>query len=487
MRIEKSLLLNYVNSNIAKFLIHKEYEVKEMAPSEFLTSNRIDILVKYLYAKSLLSGKGELFFKSLYLDHIKAFNGFVEADDTGKIGQEEFDNSFKGLLESIQKKGLDDKHLIPINDNRHPIDGAHRISIALALGLKVKVFRISNTKPLNYDLKFFRDRGMLEYELDYIAEQYASIKQDTYLVMVWPIARGYSKEIETILSENGSIVYYKEIRITMNGMINLQRRVYQKEGWTGSFSNDFEGVWIKASQCYNEEGKLRIYLFESSADLIAVKEKIRSLFNIGKHAVHINDTHEETVILSSLLFNNNSISYLNSSARKDFKKYQKLFLEYVDAISGKEDDFAIIGGVMSEFGVRETNDLDYITTIDDFSDRISNVIEKENKKINYINLSISDLIYNPQNYFKIDKIKFVSPVVLLKIKTTRNNDSDKEDVIYLKKILNEGNLQLTTSEVFKRLLYVSFYRRKIKMLLLKLRFVIYSIKNGKIRKSDSKN
>lgn len=462
----------------------KQYEVEIVNPIVFFTSDRIDIIIKYLYAISILSGKGQDFYKKLYLDHINAFNGFVEADDTNKVGSESFDNNFRALLKSIQEHGFDDKHIIPVQANGIPLDGAHRIAIAMALGLQVKTFKICDTKPVCFNLAFFNNRGMENFEIDFIAEQYAHIKPNVFLVMVWPIAKGHQKEIENVLSKSGTIIYQKDIRLTMNGMVNLQRQVYQKEQWLGSYSNDFEGVWLKASQCYSEDGKMRVFLYESTANLIQVKEEIRSLFNIGKHSVHINDTHEETIELANILFNNNSILFLNCATRKNLNKYRKLLSEYKKAIPiPNVDDFAIIGGVMSEFGIRDANDLDYITTNSSFPDHITSKIEKETKKLKYTNVKISELIYNPRHYFKVNGLKFVCPQIILEIKKTRNNDSDKEDILYLKKIVNDSTTKLSITEIIKQYLSLSFYRREVKILLLKVRFLIYSLINGKYRKS----
>ena len=482
MKICKIDLINSVNSNVASLLRDEVYNVNQFDSIDLLTSNRIDVIIKYLYVNSLLNGQGTSFYKQLYLDHIKAFNGFVEADDTNKVGSDAFDNNIKDLLVSIKNKGFDGKHFLPISSDNVPIDGAHRLAIALALGIKVLAFKINNAKSYCFDLKFFENRGLPTYELDHVAEQYAKIKANTYLVMVWPVASGFQNEIESILSKKGVVVYYKEIKLSINGMVNLQRKVYKNEQWLGTYADDFEGVWLKASQCYKEDGVLRVFLYETCNDLISIKNEIRSLFNIGKHAVHINDTHEETITLSNLLFNNNSIMYLNSSKRKFLKNYNRLLEEYKSNISIFDSDcFSLIGGVMSELGVREANDLDYITTLEDFPNAITNEIEKETKKTKYTNVSISDMIFNHQYYFKIDGIKFVCPIILLEIKQRRNNDRDKEDIAYLKNVISNNSSKLSFVDNVKKFCSISYYRRRIKLFLLNIRYCIYCILYGKTK------
>lgn len=484
MKISKQELINYVNSNIAKMLTQEDYEVNIVNPHSFLNSKRIDILIKYLYVNSLINGKGIDFHRRLYLNHIKAFNGFVEADDTNKIGPNDFDNNIKSLLSAIRNNGFDDNYIIPVDRSCFPLDGAHRISIAIALGIEIKSFNVGGISPLCFDLSFFQNRGMDNIEIEYVAQQYASFQENAYIVLVWPIARGYQEEIESILSRNGTIVYSKQVKLSMNGMINLQRRVYKNEKWLGNYENDFEGVWVKASQCYDEDGALRVFLFESKNDLVKIKDEIRAIFNIGKHSVHINDTHDETIEISNLLFNKNSLNYLNSSRRKEYVNYFKLLSKYESEISRYDvGDFVIIGGVMSEYGIREAKDLDYITSVDDFPDKLSNEIEKETKKIKYTDYSLQELIYNPRYFFQIGNLKYTAPQVIRQIKEKRNNDSDKEDLVYLNKIINSQSINVSIGDIIKQCLSLAFYRKRLKMILLKFRYVIYNLLYGSNRKS----
>ena len=42
-----------------------------------------------------------------------------------------------------------------------------------------------------------------------------------------------------------------------------------------------------------------------------IKDKIREVFNVGKHSVHITDTKEEAIRTARVVFNDNSIHFLN--------------------------------------------------------------------------------------------------------------------------------------------------------------------------------
>ena len=63
-------------------------------PDELVTPQRIDIITKYIYARHLRLGVEDVWASHLYTSHIDVFNGFVEADGSGKHGAKGYINSF---------------------------------------------------------------------------------------------------------------------------------------------------------------------------------------------------------------------------------------------------------------------------------------------------------------------------------------------------------------------------------------------------------
>ena len=96
------------------------------------------------------------FTKKVYLDHIKSFNNFMEPDGR-KNNPNDFVKSFNNLIDSVKKGGID-KTIIPVTKNGEIIDGAHRLSIALYLNLKIH-FAIFDLLDANYGKDFFINRG----------------------------------------------------------------------------------------------------------------------------------------------------------------------------------------------------------------------------------------------------------------------------------------------------------------------------------------
>ena len=127
-------------------------------PINLLSKYRFDIFVKYYYVKSYIENYDLKEAKKIYLSHIKAFNNFHDPDGR-KNNAKDFIIKFNSLIENIKSCKNLDKTIIPISTTGIPIDGAHRIAIALYFDLKIQycVFDLLDGK---YDEIFFLQRGM---------------------------------------------------------------------------------------------------------------------------------------------------------------------------------------------------------------------------------------------------------------------------------------------------------------------------------------
>lgn len=127
-------------------------------PINLLSKYRFDIFVKYYYVKSYIENYDLKEAKKIYLSHIKAFNNFHEPDGR-KNNAKDFIIKFNSLIENIKSCKNLDKTIIPISTTGIPIDGAHRIAIALYFDLKIQycVFDLLDGKYVEI---FFLQRGM---------------------------------------------------------------------------------------------------------------------------------------------------------------------------------------------------------------------------------------------------------------------------------------------------------------------------------------
>lgn len=147
------------NNYIFNLIEHREkiYVYKTKAQN-LLSKYRYDIFIKYYYVKAYLENENVEEATRVYLSHIKAFNNFHEPDKR-KNNEIDFIDSFNQLINDVKDLGSIDKTIVPVSTTGIPVDGAHRIAIALYFDLEINyaVFDLLDGK---YDKEFFIQRGM---------------------------------------------------------------------------------------------------------------------------------------------------------------------------------------------------------------------------------------------------------------------------------------------------------------------------------------
>jgi hypothetical protein len=449
---------------------------KEINAIDFLSSNRLDIVAKYLYVKFFIKKIDSNFGLDIYLSHIDSFNGFVENDESKKIGKDEFISTFNSLIESIKINGYDPDSFIPISKNNIILDGAHRIAASIYFDEKVNTVS-TNFENKIFDYKFFKDMGLKEEFLDAMAYEYIKLKKNTFMVLVWPSAKGKDDELNLILKKYGEVVYRKNVFLNENGSINLIWQTYFREPWVGSYKDQFAGSKRKAAWCFNQEGPLRVILIESAKNLINMKDEIRQLYKIDKHAVHINDTKEETLELAGLLFNKNSIDWLNLSDRRDFKWFNKLFDEFKSLSygMGKNIDNICIDGsaAMSAHGMRDCGDLDFLDFDPCGFEQKIPLVDCHNNNMSHHPVSRDEVIFNPKNHFILKGIKFISLNNLKALKMNRSELKDIDDVKRINNLVSGVKNVIPLSEKLRPLITLPYWKGFLRSILHKVRYHIY--------------
>ena len=466
----------WLSQNISRRLDVNDYhEIKYVEAESMLTANRFDIVAKYLYVKSLGFKTQNNFFEEQYLAHIKAFNHYVEADGSGKCGEQDFLDSTKKLKKRIDNSGLNKSFPVPVCQNGIPLDGAHRVAIALNNDSDVATVSIP-TESVVYDYQYFRNRGLGENYLDNIALHYALLKKNCRLVFIWPSANGQQELLEATLRKYADIVYYKEIVFNNRGAHNITAMAYQNEPWVGNPDNGYAGATSKAKLCFEGGSTLRLFLIESTADLIKMKEEIRDIFKIEKHSIHINDTYQETIELAPYLFNLNSLNMLNTMVHKNFSWFNQLFEHYcswVDCNQYERELFCIDGsGSLAAFGIRDVRDIDYFFAGENPPETGFKEIDCHNTDIGYDSLCAYDIIHHPDKHFYFKGFKFVALSLLKGKKVKRNETKDIEDVKAINAILSGHVVQESLRSKLKKMLSVQFVKSRIKLLLLKARYYL---------------
>ena len=403
--------------------------------------NRIDVIIKHIYAKHLSFNTDSTWAKNIYINHIKAFNGFIEDDGSKKLGKEQFLETYNKVLTSIKSKGFDKAlEAIPIGNNGTIINGAHRLAACLFYN-KEPIFDKKNTDEPKYDFNFFKKRLLPSKYLDAASIEYCRVNQNAFLVFLFPSIKNITKESLDIIKEAGDVFYEKEINITRAGQTRLMRQLYKGENWVGTEKDDYSGATRKGKWCFQNKSKVKILLLNSNLDLLSkAKLNFRNLYGEGNHSIHSTDTHEEVLRLAQQVFNENSLHFINYSKEKNFTKYSELisiYQEWLNKLDFDEEQFCLDGSItMAAYGIRDLRDLDYIHLGEEQIDCENEELGNHNYQLKYHPINKAELILNPDYYFYYDGVKYVTLDIVKRMKIKRNELKDRHDIKLIEAFLS---------------------------------------------------
>lgn len=438
MKIEKLASSSFylgreqLESKINPYLLQSNFlstadtnKIIKVSSKYLLNINRFDLLAKLDYLNNFQYSDRSDWSTTIYLEHIKAFNNFHEQDGSGKDGATNFLEGFNKLYKSFRQQGFDkDISIIPIDKDGVIIDGAHRLACSIRLNLDVYCW-VTDRAAKKYSYQYFMDKGFPYECVDYLILQYCALKDNTYSVLMFPAAIEHGEATKKILGKYSNIVFEKIVNLPYIGLFNLVRQIYHGEEWLGTWETSFSGAHSKTKNCYKKNRKTTLYILEcdNQDNLISAKKEIRDINKIENHSVHINDTHEETLVIASAILNQNSINFLKYSKPKVFNTFYSLFYQYLKWLNEENihtDTVCIDGSsVMSAYGIRDAQDLDYISLKEDLSsDQL--LISNHNHELKYHSAVKEELILNPANHFYYLGLKFITLEQVAIMKKNRN-------------------------------------------------------------------
>lgn len=428
--------------------ITKDYEICELPARELIKWNRFDLMAKWLYVQDMEKGVSNGCGSKVYFDNINAFScgKFFEPGTAEKDTFNKYLEDLDGLIADISQNGFDArKSLIPVGENDDLIDGSHRVSVAAFYDKKVSVVRFSNLKRVHcYDYRFFRKYLMSDVSMGYMAIQYARLRKNCYLACLWPKADLSQKDkVEEKLRSIGNIVYSQDVYLTYQGMCNFMIQIYGHQTWTGSIDNHFAGVKGKVDACYRYGQPIRSYLFEANSleEVVEVKKQIREIFQIENHSIHISDNWNETMDMVEMLYNRNSVEVLNRATPYVYSMVYKKLIELKQLITNNGYDksrFIVDSSAVLEVcGLRQAEKLSFLT---DFAIKAEEQIEgvdSHMSQLPYYEISLKDMLYNPENYFYFEGMKFIYIPRLIEMKKNSGEAKDIQDVKLLEEFLDK--------------------------------------------------
>jgi hypothetical protein len=420
--------------------------MEKFSPLDLVTHFRFDLVLKYLYAKSMTKNYKTNFFKEMYKKHLELWNGFREYDNPNKCTFEAFDEEFKKIIESMKVDGFNPEiSKVPVVEEKYIVNGAHRVAAALALDKEVYVREANmpndGQKDCSWDSHFSAIKLPEKYA-NQVAIEYAKLLKDTYVLTLFPSAKGDYQNAISNIKKYGNVIYYRKIDLKDYGPLNLMRELYVGEAWAGGPHDNYHGFRMKEGLCYTTDYPTYVFLIQLPRfeDARGLKNDIRNRHGVGNHSVHINDTHEQTQRLARILFNDNSIHHLNKTKPSHFSKFEscvKRFKSYLEENNLDIDEYAIAGSSpLSIYGLREGEDLDYIHINENKIVDPQDLIHSHNEYgKDLYPLSYDEIILNPEFHFYSMGVKFVTLDIIKRMKEKRNEPKDVTDIQLINSVL----------------------------------------------------
>ena len=396
--------------------------------------NRFDLPIKFLFLKFYDKDINSSFADDMYKEHLRLWNGFREYDNPNKNSYDIFRDNFIKIFTDIEHDNFDwNKSPIILDDDGYLINGAHRTAAAMYLNANYKFRRQTDIRDGQKvcDYNMFSRLGLNEKYMDAVALEFVRNNKNLLLVNLFPAATHSRNLVDSIISKYGNIFYKKDIKLNDKGSLNYMFQLYKGEQWAGDYSNFFAGFREKRNLCFTSDEPMTAYLIETENAKI-LKDEIRSLYNIGNHSVHINDTHEETLRLSRCLFNKNSIHFLNNCKISNFQIFHSLLKDYekyiIDSNLDIENYCITASSILSAYGLREGKDLDYLHFGEKLYLEYKDINSHNQYGIGRYTKNIDDIIFNPDNHFYYGNIKFASLDIVKDLKNKRREPKDYLDI-----------------------------------------------------------
>ena len=148
--------------------------------------------------------------------------------------------------------------------------------------------------------------------------------------------------------------------------------------------------------------------------------------------------------MSEILLNDNTIQFLNQSNPLQFNTTIPLLEE------AKKYDVnrTIFTGsiVLALYGIREANDLDYVTLDDD--------PESHNDLLEYYGSNVLEMLNNPVKTFTYFGFRFLTLEEIIQFKKNRNESKDRDDIKLIQLFLsdNKKNNKIKWIQVKRRMI-----------------------------------
>jgi len=257
---------------------HRSYHI----PGDYLRVDSFSVVMKVLYGKSREAGSQEFF-------------------------------DLEERLESLEYVFDTVKQQIFLPDEEVLIEGEEQLAAFLLYHPQQPCIYQRTDSDALWTLNDLRLRGVSPRDLDRLATEYCRLKDNVYLAVILP--RGYKHKEEIKASIDGIYVYGKSVKLEGYGPYNYVKIVYgaccdHPQQWV--FNE--KAVAGHIAKRFTDGNLLYVMLFEADSwdNVLRWKRSVRKMLKLGTVTLHATDSHQESVALAELLFNDDVVNKLNT-------------------------------------------------------------------------------------------------------------------------------------------------------------------------------
>ena len=425
--------------------------------------DRTDIVVKYMYAAQKLNCAPEFLdgydVDELYRKHIHIRTGGKEPGDELRKGSlQDFVNQFDRLIESFKNQRFVKGNEVPFSrSNNLPINGAHRMAAALALGCDIPIVRGDSPGGL-WNFNWFINAGFRQQEINLILRSIFFLKPEKFLVSIlWsPVEKGWD-EIESEINAEAPVVFRRDFEFARDCFNELICDIYSLD-WGPQVGNN---ILRKIALLSPFTSRIRVLFSEldsgrTSAFGTELKCKIRKKYAAmcpldNFTTIHVSESAVESNHLLNIFCSENNLFHLSrrQRLRPHFVSMLATYVAVLSAYQINPADCCVVGGAAVEvLGLRTADDIDFTTRESIRFTRFNGGVTQLEDGVDLVAynyprnfgvrppLTDEHIIKRPEYHFFSRGVKFVDPSVLLTRRQHQRRDKDLRDLKMLASYLD---------------------------------------------------
>lgn len=200
----------------ASALYAEANSIEYLPPQALWHVDRLDIGAKLLFARDYLGASSVRMTDTfgLYRKHILQRTQGREPESLTKTSLADYERCFMALIDAIKAAGFKDEFAIPVDADGRILNGAHRLSAALALQLdRVPVVRIPYPwKGLEWGMAWFLNQAFMPAEINQLLQLWIHAHpEQTGLLIIEHDGTGVPNELMLELKQQFSMLAWRDL------------------------------------------------------------------------------------------------------------------------------------------------------------------------------------------------------------------------------------------------------------------------------------